>query len=110
MGRNKKYTGIHLNGNSEQRLAGNLNFSFSNIDGAELLPALSELAISTTSACSSASFQPSYVLQALGLSKELAKSAVRLSIGRFTEEKDIKRAITVINTQLEKLRSNEKGL
>ncbi len=92
--------GIHLNGSTTFRIAGNLNFSFSGIDGAALLPALSELAVSTTSACSSASFQPSYVLQALGLSDALAKSTIRLSIGRFTTDADIEEAIAIICRQI----------
>ena len=97
--------GICLNGSAEQRIAGNLNFSFSGIDGGALLPALSELAVSTTSACSSASLQPSYVLCALGLSKELAQSAVRLSLGRFTTDEQVEQAIAIICRQIEKLRA-----
>lgn len=88
--------GIHLNGHMTKRVAGNLNFSFSGIDGEALLPALSELAVSTTSACSSASLQPSYVLRALGLSNELAKSSIRLSLGRFTTQQEIDAAIGII--------------
>lgn len=97
--------GIFLNGSAKQRIAGNLNVSFSGIDGGELLPALSELAISTTSACSSASLQPSYVLCALGLSKDLARSSVRLSMGRFTTDEQVDQAITIICRQIEKLRA-----
>jgi cysteine desulfurase len=96
--------GICLNGSADKRIAGNLNFSFSGIDGGALLPALSELAVSTTSACSSASLQPSYVLCALGLSKELAQSAVRLSMGRFTTEEQVDRAVAIICRQIEVLR------
>lgn len=98
--------GIHLNGSVEHRIAGNLNFSFSGIDGSTLLPALSELAVSTTAACSSASFQPSYVLCALGLSKELAQSSIRLSLGRFTTEEQVERAITIICQSINILRAN----
>jgi cysteine desulfurase len=96
--------GICLNGSADERIAGNLNFSFSGIDGGALLPALSGLAVSTTSACSSASLQPSYVLCALGLSKELAQSAVRLSMGRFTTEEQVDRAVAIICRQIEVLR------
>lgn len=92
--------GIHLNGSAIERVAGNLNFSFGGIDGEALLLALSELAVSNTSACSSASFQPSYVLRALGLSPALAKSSVRLSLGRFTTDEDVKAAITIINQKI----------
>ena len=92
--------GIQLNGSTQQRIAGNLNFSVSGIDGAALLPALSELAVSTTSACSSASSQPSYVLRALGLSNELAHSSVRLSLGRFTTAEQVEEAIAIICRQI----------
>ena len=97
-------SGIQLNGSVTQRVAGNLNFSFSGIDGEALLPALSELAVSTTSACSSASLQPSYVLRALGISNELAKSSVRLSIGRFTTDEEIEAAVAIICRQIHLLR------
>ncbi|WP_133126920.1 IscS subfamily cysteine desulfurase [Legionella nagasakiensis] len=92
----KHLPGIRLNGHSQQRIAGNLNISFERIDSESLLVALSDLAVSTTSACSSASSQPSYVLRALGLSEELAYSSIRLSLGRFTTEEHVRHAITVI--------------
>lgn len=88
--------GIQLNGNAKQRIAGNLNISFHGIDGEVLLSSLSGIAVSTTSACSSASFQPSYVLKAIGLDDDLAKSSVRLSLGRFTTDNDIHEAANMI--------------
>ena len=88
--------GIRLNGSEQQRIAGNLNVSFSSVEGSELLLALHELAVSTTSACLSARSQPSYVLRALGLSQELALSSIRLSFGRFTTQDDIEKAISII--------------
>ena len=97
--------GIHVNGSLEQRIAGNLNVSFSGIDGADLLPALSELAISTTSACSSASLKPSYVLRALGVSPELAHSSIRLSIGRYTTAEQVEATIAIICRQMSTLRT-----
>ena len=96
--------GIQLNGNEQTRIAGNLNFSFSGLDGNSLLLALSELAVSTSSACSSASIQPSYVLRAIGLSDDLAQSSIRLSIGRFTKKEQIEQAIDIICTQVMRLR------
>ena len=99
----KHLPGIRLNGHATKRIAGNLNFSFSGIDGEKLLVALSDLAISTTSACSSASTQPSYVLHALGLSNDLAYSSVRLSLGRFTTEQDIQQAIQTICMKISEL-------
>nr|WP_289781824.1 IscS subfamily cysteine desulfurase [Legionella lytica] len=92
--------GIQLNGHKEQRIAGNLNISFKGLDGDSLLLALSDLAVSTTSACSSASIQPSYVLKSIGLSDELAQSSIRLSLGRYTREEEVEHAIKVINAQV----------
>ena len=92
--------GIHLNGSVERRIAGNLNFTVNGVRGEELLPALSELAVSTTAACSSASMHPSYVLRALGLSDELAQSSIRLSLGRFTTDEQIERATAILNRQI----------
>jgi cysteine desulfurase len=95
--------GIQLNGSIEHRIAGNLNFSFSGIDGTELLLALSDLALSTTSACSSASAHHSYVLRALGLSGELARSSIRLSLGRFTTEEQVNKAATIICSKINQI-------
>ncbi len=99
----KNIPGIKLNGHPTERIAGNLNLTFSGIHGESLLLALRQLAVSTTSACASASFAPSYVLKALGLSAEAAYSSIRLSIGRFTTEEDINQAIEIINTQILRL-------
>jgi cysteine desulfurase len=95
--------GVHLNGHPEQRIAGNLSITFTGLDGETLLTALKDLAISTTSACSSSSSQPSYVLRAIGLNDELAYSTIRLSMGRFTTEEEIKQAIGIIRQQITKL-------
>lgn len=97
-------SGIQLNGNREQRIAGNLNMCFKGLDGDSLLLALNELAISTTSACTSASIQPSYVLREIGLTDEMAQSSIRLSIGRFTKIEQIDKAIDIICTQVNRLR------
>lgn len=95
--------GILLNGDEEQRIAGNLNLSFSGLNGDSLLYALNELAVSTGSACTSASVQPSYVLKELGLNDQLAQSTIRISLGRFTKEEDINKAIQIITTQVLRL-------
>lgn len=95
---------IKLNGHERMRIAGNLNISFIGISGDSLLFALNELAVSTTSACSSASIQPSYVLRAIGLTDEEAQSSIRLSIGRFTSEEQIIKAIDIICKQVIRLR------
>ena len=93
----KHLPGIQINGHVEQRVAGNLNVSFNGLDGLNLLPRISELAVSTTSACTSASIEPSYVLRALGVCRETALSSVRISLGRYTTEEDVTRAILIIN-------------
>jgi cysteine desulfurase len=100
----KHLSGLRLNGHEQRRVAGNLNVSFSGLDGDSLLLALRELAVSTTSACASASIQPSYVLRALGLSEELAFSSLRISIGRFTQVEQIDQAIAIICHQVNRLR------
>lgn len=100
----KALPGVHLNGHEQCRVAGNLNITFAGIEGDALLLALRELAVSSTSACSAASALPSYVLTALGLDNEQAYSSIRLSIGRFTSEADIDKAIAIICFQIHRLR------
>lgn len=103
----KHLPGIQLNGHIRERIAGNLNISFRGIDGEALLPALSPIAVSTTSACFSASLHPSYVLKALGLNDDLAKSSVRLSVGRFTTEEEILNTINIFCLTIPQLLSLE---
>ena len=100
----KMLPGIQLNGHESQRVAGNLNLTFSGLDGDSLLLSLHELALSTSSACTSASIQPSYVLRELGLTGEQAQSSIRLTLGRFTQSEDIDRAISLICSQISRLR------
>ena len=95
---------VYLNGDSERRVSGNLNVSFAYVEGESLLMALKDLAISSGSACTSASLEPSYVLRALGLEDELAHSSLRFSIGRFTTEEEIDFAIEKIGCAVTKLR------
>jgi cysteine desulfurase len=87
---------VFLNGAAERRLPGNLNLSFGGVDGEALLLALKDLALSTGSACTSASLDPSYVLRALGVSNALALSALRFSFGRFTSEQDVDTAVELL--------------
>ena len=96
--------GMCINGDLEQRLAGNLNISFDKIEGESLLLSLKDIAVSSTSACSSVDMQPSYVLTALGLDNELAHSAIRLCIGRFTTEEEIDFAAKLVHDQVIRLR------
>jgi cysteine desulfurase len=95
---------VVINGDIEQRVPGNLNISFNYVEGESLMMAISEVAVSSGSACTSASLEPSYVLRALGLSDELAHSSIRFSIGRYTTEKDVDDAIRLVREKVEKLR------
>lgn len=108
--RNKLWNGVkdieavYVNGDLEQRIAGNLNVSFAYVEGESLLMALKDMAVSSGSACTSASLEPSYVLRALGLNDELAHSSIRFSIGRFTTEEEVDYVISVIQDAIDKLR------
>jgi len=95
---------VFVNGSLDHRVAGNLNISFAFVEGESLMMSLKDLALSSGSACTSASLEPSYVLRALGLSDELAHSSLRFSIGRFTTEADIDFAIVQLQRAVNKLR------
>jgi cysteine desulfurase len=97
--------GVLLNGHPTQRVAGILNVSFSGIEGESLLLGLTELSLSTGSACNSDSDEPSYVLRALGRDTELAQSSLRFSLGRYSEEQDIERAIAAVTREVRRLRA-----
>jgi len=95
---------VHVNGHLEQRVPHNLNVSFNYVEGESLIMAIKDIAVSSGSACTSASLEPSYVLRALGLSDELAHSSIRFSIGRFTTEEQIDFAVQLIQGKVGKLR------
>jgi cysteine desulfurase len=95
---------VVVNGDLDQRIAGNLNISFNYVEGESLMMAISDVAVSSGSACTSSSLEPSYVLRALGLSDELAHSSIRFSVGRYTTEKDVDDAIMLVREKVEKLR------
>ncbi len=95
---------VHVNGDLDQRYPGNLNVSFAFVEGESLIMSLKDLAISSGSACTSASLEPSYVLRALGLNDEMAHSSLRFSFGRFTTEEDVDFAIEKIRAAVTKLR------
>lgn len=97
--------GIVLNGSHDQRIAGNLNLTFSGIDGESLLFALNDLALSSTSACASAKGHPSHVLKALGLDDNAAYSTLRLSLGRFTKEEDVDTIIRLLQEHVGRLQA-----
>ncbi|MEQ8193147.1 MAG: IscS subfamily cysteine desulfurase [Rhodospirillales bacterium] len=93
-----------LNGDQVHRIPGNLNVSFPGVDGEALISGLKEIAVSSGSACTSASVEPSYVLRALGLSDDLARASIRIGLGRFTTEADVDLAIDAIAHQVAALR------
>ncbi|NKF52414.1 IscS subfamily cysteine desulfurase [Shewanella sp. WXL01] len=109
--RDKLWNGIkhieetYINGDMEQRYSGIFNVSFNFVEGESLMMALKDLAVSSGSACTSASLEPSYVLRALGLNDEMAHSSIRFSIGRFTTDEEIDHAIKTITESIDKLRA-----
>jgi cysteine desulfurase len=95
---------VYVNGDLKQRIPHNLNISFNFVEGESLMMAVSDIAVSSGSACTSASLEPSYVLRALGRSDELAHSSIRFSIGRFTTEQEIDYAMALLKEKIGKLR------
>lgn len=100
----KEIEETYINGDMEHRVPHNLNVSFNYVEGESLIMAIKDIAVSSGSACTSASLEPSYVLRALGRSDELAHSSIRFTIGRFTTEEDIDFTINLLKTKVEKLR------
>ncbi|OCQ44313.1 cysteine desulfurase IscS [Aeromonas veronii] len=100
----KDIEAVYINGDLDQRVPGNLNVSFAYVEGESLIMALKDLAVSSGSACTSASLEPSYVLRALGLNDELAHSSIRFSMGRFTTEEEIDYAVKLIRESIGRLR------
>ena len=95
---------VYVSGDMDQRIPGIINMSFNYVEGESLIMSLPDLAVSSGSACTSASLEPSYVLRALGMNDELAHSSLRFSIGRFTSEEDVDQAIASVRVAVEKLR------
>ncbi len=95
---------VFVNGDMERRVPHNLNVSFNYVEGESLIMAIKDLAVSSGSACTSASLEPSYVLRALGRSDELAHSSIRFSVGRFTTEEEIDYAVRLLGDKVGKLR------
>ncbi|MEK6748044.1 MAG: IscS subfamily cysteine desulfurase [Pseudomonadota bacterium] len=95
---------IHLNGDMHARVAGNLNVSFNYVEGESLIMALKDIAVSSGSACTSASLEPSYVLRAIGRSDELAHSSIRFTLGRYTTTEDVDYTIKLVRDKVAKLR------
>ena len=95
---------VYINGDMEHRVPQNLNVSFNYVEGESLIMAIKDLAVSSGSACTSASLEPSYVLRALGREDELAHSSIRFSLGRYTTEEDVDYAVKLLHEKIDKLR------
>ncbi|MBL4763189.1 MAG: IscS subfamily cysteine desulfurase [Gammaproteobacteria bacterium] len=108
--RDKLYNGLkdieetYVNGNLDQRIVGNLNISFNFVEGESLIMALKDLAVSSGSACTSASLEPSYVLRAIGRNDELAHSSIRFTLGRFSTEAEVDYTLSIVKDAVERLR------
>jgi cysteine desulfurase len=99
-----RLTGVRLNGHATRRIPGNLNFCFAGVDGEALIEAMPGIAVSSGSACTSASVEPSYVLRALGLSDEAARASIRIGLGRFTTADEVDAAVEEIVAAVTRLR------
>ncbi len=97
---------VYVNGDLDHRIPGNINISFNFVEGESLIMALKDLAVSSGSACTSASLEPSYVLRAIGLPDELAHSSLRFSFGRFTSTEDVDAAAAQLRHAVQKLRES----
>ena len=95
---------VYVNGDLDARVPHNLNMSFNFVEGESLIMAVKDIAVSSGSACTSASLEPSYVLRALGRSDELAHSSIRFTIGRFTTDEEVDYAVDLIRRKIDKLR------
>ncbi|MGQ0545963.1 MAG: IscS subfamily cysteine desulfurase [Betaproteobacteria bacterium] len=104
LGRIKDIDEVYVNGSLEHRIPHNLNVSFNFVEGESLIMAVKDIAVSSGSACTSASLEPSYVLRALGRSDELAHSSIRLTLGRFTTQEEVDYAADLIKKKVAKLR------
>jgi cysteine desulfurase len=95
---------VYVNGHATERLPGNLNVSFAYVEGESLLMGINDIAVSSGSACTSASLEPSYVLKALGVGEELAHSSIRFGLGRFNTEEEVDYTIGRVNDAVTRLR------
>jgi cysteine desulfurase len=94
----------YINGSWEHRLPGNLNVSFAYVEGEGLMMALKDVAVSSGSACTSASLEPSYVLRAIGVDEELAHTSIRFGLGRFNTEEEVDYVVKIVVDKVKKLR------
>jgi len=103
-GLNAKLPEIFVNGDLEHRIPGNLNISFAHVEGESLMMGIKGLSVSSGSACTSASLEPSYVLRALGVEEEMAHTSLRIGLGRFTTEQEVDTAVADLVHHVTKLR------
>jgi cysteine desulfurase len=99
-----KLTHVEVNGSMEHRLAGNLNISFGYVEGESMMMAIKDVAVSSGSACTSASLEPSYVLRAMGVSEDMAHTSIRFGLGRFTTEEEVDHVAKIVVEAVNKLR------
>ena len=104
-GLNDKLTDIHVNGDLEHRIPGNLNIGFAYVEGESLMMGIKGLSVSSGSACTSASLEPSYVLRALGVEEDMAHTSLRIGLGRFTTEQEVDTAVDELVHHVNKLRA-----
>jgi cysteine desulfurase len=104
-GLNDKLTDIVINGDLEHRIPGNLNISFAYVEGESLMMGIKGLSVSSGSACTSASLEPSYVLRALGVEEDMAHTSLRIGLGRFTTEQEVDTAVAELVRHVKKLRA-----
>src|SRR3569833_2950476 len=100
----KELPQIYINGDEHKRYDGNLNISFAYVEGESLIMAIKEIAVSSGSACTSASLEPSYVLRAIGVDEDLAHTSLRIGFGRFTTDEEVEYAAKLIIKQVTRLR------
>lgn len=103
-GLQQNLTHLILNGHETQRYDGNLNISFACVEGESLIMAIKDMAVSSGSACTSSSLEPSYVLRAIGVTEDLAHTSLRIGFGRFTTEEEVDFAVDLISKQVSRLR------
>ena len=96
---------VYLNGHKDKRYKGNINVSFGFIEGESMIMAIKDLAVSSGSACTSSSLEPSYVIKAIGVSEELAHTSIRIGFGRMTTDQEVEYAINLIKSKIDNLRN-----
>jgi len=101
---NENLSHLVLNGDETERYEGNLNISFAGVEGESLIMAIKDMAVSSGSACTSASLEPSYILRAIGVEEDLAHTSLRIGFGRFTTEEEVDYAINLISREVTRLR------